>query len=342
MNVGSASTVATANVSANAVVNVNGANSVTAANVSGGQLNANFANAVSGPTTISGGTVSVADAGGLGLQQSTVTVNANNSLAYSGPSATLGGLAVSASFNLPSSTLSVGANGANTNFGGTMTGAGGLTKIGAGTLLLTNSNVYAGPTVVNAGTLKLNYGSGLAVNGFNNGTGWSVNTVAETTAAFNGGTLTLLDNSGPENRSAWYDIPVPTSGFSTSFIYTVGGAMVADGITFCLQADPRGLTALGGNGGNLGYNGITPSVAVPFNIDMYNATLNTNNPVSQSGFWTNGVLGSYITTGSVNIEFGDPIQVTLSYNGATQALTENLLDLAPSASARRLRPLWRT
>ena len=179
----------------------------------------------------------MADPAGLGLQQSTVTVNGNNNLAYSGPSAALGGLSGSGSFNLPNSTLSVGANGANTNFTGTMGGAGGLTKVGSGTLLLSNSNVYAGPTEVDAGTLKLTNGNGLAISGFNNGTGWSVNSYAEATPAFSGGTATLTDNifvSG-QARAIWYDTPVATNGFSTTFIYTVGGNKVADGITFCLQ-----------------------------------------------------------------------------------------------------------
>ena len=326
VNVGSASTVAAANVSGTAVVNVNGANSVTAANVSGsGLVNVNVANAVGGPTLISGGTVKVADAGGLGLQQSTVTVNGNNGLAYSGPSATLGGLAGSGSFNLPSSTLSVGANGANTNFGGTMGGAGGLAKVGSGTLLLSNSNVYAGPTDVNAGTLKLTNGNGLAVSGFNNGTGWTTNGFGGA-PAFSGGTLTLLDGGGPEARSAWYDFPVATGGFSASFIYTAHGT--ADGVTFCLQTDTRGLTAVGGNGGNLGYgngigtpsNQITPSMAVPFNI--YSAAGN----VSQTGLWFDGGVGTYVTTGTVNIASGDPIQVTLTYNAVNQTLAENLVD----------------
>ena len=123
-----------------------------------------------------------------------------------------------------------------------MGGAGGLTKVGSGTLLLSNSNVYAGPTEVDAGTLKLTNGNGLAISGFNNGTGWSVNSYAEATPAFSGGTATLTDNifvSG-QARAIWYDTPVATNGFSTTFIYTVGGNKVADGITFCLQTAGSG------------------------------------------------------------------------------------------------------
>ena len=68
---------------------------VAAVTVSGSAtVNIGAANSVSGATSISGGTVHVADPSGVGLQQSIVTVNSNNGLAFSGPSAVLGGLSV--------------------------------------------------------------------------------------------------------------------------------------------------------------------------------------------------------------------------------------------------------
>ena len=57
-------------------------------------------------------------------------------------------------------TLSVGANNTSTTFGGSLTGIGGLTKVGTGTLTLTNSNTYTGNTTISNGTLAL-IGAGL-------------------------------------------------------------------------------------------------------------------------------------------------------------------------------------
>jgi autotransporter-associated beta strand protein len=301
---------------------------VTAANVSGNALvNVSAANSVSGPSVISGGTVNVADPTGLGLQQSTVTVNSNNSLVFSHATATLGGLTGPGSFTLPSGVLRVGANSANTNYNGTLTGAGGLTKVGTGTLQLTSSNAYSGPTLVDTGTLKLASG----VTGFGGtGTGWTVNSNANPSTPFTNNVLTLTDNSpwpggtAPfETRTAWFDNQVPVGSFVASFVYTAGGNKAADGVTFCLQNAPAGLNALGGGGGNLAYNGITSSAAIPLNL--YPATSQTGATI-----WTGGALGTYQTTGSVNIASGDPIQVTLSYNGTN--LVENLLDLSNSAA----------
>jgi hypothetical protein len=57
----------------------------------------------------------------------------------------------------------------------------------------------------------------------------------------------------------------PEYRFSTFFQFKMGdtgGIAPADGMTFTLQTE--GATALGGTGGDLGYVGITPSIAVEF------------------------------------------------------------------------------
>jgi len=51
--------------------------------------------------------------------------------------------------------LSVGNNNASTTCSGRLSGPGSLTKIGSGTLTLSGTNTYTGPTMVSVGTLKL-------------------------------------------------------------------------------------------------------------------------------------------------------------------------------------------
>ena len=65
-----------------------------------------------------------------------------------------GPLALSNAASVPVA-LSVGNNNANTNFSGALGGPGSLTKIGSGTLNITSSQSYSGPTLVANGTLQL-------------------------------------------------------------------------------------------------------------------------------------------------------------------------------------------
>ena len=57
---------------------------------------------------------------------------------------------------LGSATLTTGNDNTSTIFSGTISGTGGLTKVGSGMLLLAGANSYAGPTNVNAGILNVN------------------------------------------------------------------------------------------------------------------------------------------------------------------------------------------
>ena len=75
-----------------------------------------------------------------------------------------GGLTGKGTFALEDSanaavTLEVGSNTlANSTFGGVLTGAGGLTKVGTSTFTLSGKNTYLGDTVINGGTLQLEAG----------------------------------------------------------------------------------------------------------------------------------------------------------------------------------------
>ena len=55
--------------------------------------------------------------------------------------------------------LTVGSDNNSTTFAGTISGAGGLTKAGAGVFTLSGSNTYAGNTQVNGGTLQIGNGT---------------------------------------------------------------------------------------------------------------------------------------------------------------------------------------
>ncbi|MCH2044213.1 MAG: PKD domain-containing protein, partial [Saprospiraceae bacterium] len=77
------------------------------------------------------------------------------------------------------------------------------------------------------------------------------------------------DISVPQAGAVWNLMPLDlTNGFDFEFCVYLGDkdANGADGICFVLQQD--GINALGGGGGNLGYDGITPSIG--FELDDFN------------------------------------------------------------------------
>ncbi len=120
--------------------------------------------------------------------------------------------------------------------------------------------------------------------------------------------------------------PQPISqGFTASFIYQetpgpgqFGIQSPADGIAFVLQNS--GVSVLDGEGGLLGYGGITPSVAVELNVYHLNSgpgtVLNTQGATGLTAV-LNGVGNTYNNTGPVSLASGDPIQVTVSFAAQT-------------------------
>ncbi|MCE9544995.1 MAG: autotransporter-associated beta strand repeat-containing protein [Planctomycetia bacterium] len=131
-------------------------------------------NSQTGDTRIAAGTLRVGNA--TALQASTVDMNTadSGSLSFSTgiTAATVKGLIGTRSVSLQTVssqavTLSVGNNNASSTYDGSLTGAGGLTKIGTGTMSLTASQTYNGATTVSGGVLKLVGTAAPPVTGYN-------------------------------------------------------------------------------------------------------------------------------------------------------------------------------
>jgi autotransporter-associated beta strand protein len=129
-----------------------------------GTLVLGSSNSYNGQTTITSGTVKLAQT--YAAQNSTVAVNVDNGLAFGTgiTAATIGGLSGSNLVNLINDdsnpvTLSVGNNNSSNTFSGVLSGAGGaLNKVGSGSLTLTASSSYTGSTTISSGTLQLGNG----------------------------------------------------------------------------------------------------------------------------------------------------------------------------------------
>jgi hypothetical protein len=157
-------------------------------------------------------------------------------------------------------------------------------------------------------------------------------------AKFNGSALQLTDSGTAEAGSAWYVVPVNVSSFTTNFTLQLTNPQ-ANGMTFTIQNQPPatsdnsilyvsgGPNALANNASGLGYSGSTgsggqiagllSSVAVKF--DLYTGSGDT------TGLYTNGADPSQnsidMSSSGLSLHSGNPLNVTLAYNGTTLAMT---------------------
>ena len=113
------------------------------------------ANTYTGGTIINAGTLRLGPGGSL-APTGALTVNAGGTFDLNSFNQTIGSLAGAGSVTLGAGTLTTGSDNTSTTFSGTISGTGGLTKIGAGTLVLTGNNPYSGATAVNGGRLTVN------------------------------------------------------------------------------------------------------------------------------------------------------------------------------------------
>ncbi|OPF94303.1 hypothetical protein I8G32_01726 [Rhodopseudomonas palustris] len=153
----------------------------------GGKLILNGRNTFSGGTIINAGTLQLANSNMLSATTA-ATVASGTTLDLGGFNQTIGSLAGAGSVALGAALLTTGADNSSTNFSGTMSGTGGLTKQGTGNLILSGTNDYTGPTTVNAGTLSVNGSIASAVTAASGGRLGGSGSVGSTTIA-SGGTL---------------------------------------------------------------------------------------------------------------------------------------------------------
>jgi len=118
------------------------------------------AHTYSGATTVAAGSVVLTGPGAALPSGSAVYVAGGATLDFSGLSQTIGSLGdfggSGGSVLMGAGSLTTGGNNATTTFSGVISGAGGLTKNGSGTMTLSGTNLYLGPTTVNAGGLVIN------------------------------------------------------------------------------------------------------------------------------------------------------------------------------------------
>jgi autotransporter-associated beta strand protein len=231
---------------------------------------------------------------------------------------TSGSIEGAGNYVLGANTLTTGSLNTSTQVDGVISGTGGgLTKVGTGTLTLTNLNSYTGATTVSGGTLAL---SGVGNIAFSSVV--TVNGTLDTTAVSNQTAITTLAGNGTVQMGGTYGLFIYNG--STEFagsikstglagIEIAGGTQTLSGVntyTNATQIDGLGTLALKGNGS------IANSLYVAFagagaTLDISQTTSGAS--VSQLfSFGANGVvaLGSKTLTITSNsgTAFGGVIQ----------------------------------
>ena len=236
----------------------------------------------------------------------------------------------------------------------------GLLAVAAGLLLVPAAladivGSPAGSGTKNAGTY-----------GFKNGDGWSIQGDEEGAGAgviptITGAAVQITTDVSDEHNSVFYlspqvvttDITGGTKGtWSASFIYQVGGTMLADGAAFVIQNNEANSNAFGLGGANsagtlnggsgLGFQGLDNAVAVCFCVySQSNPLVGSGGHPGECGIAYNSfALSSTLNPGGTypndptvtgnppfSISSGDPILVTLTYDQSTTTLTEDLMDM---------------
>jgi len=254
---------------------ISGAATLTKTNA--GTLTINTTNAYTGVTTLAGGVLEVPDLRPAGFNSPIGAASAasanlvfdGGTLRYTGGGATTDR---GATLNDAGGAIDVATPGVTLTLSGALTGSGGLTKAGPGTLSLAGANNYAGGTLVNQGALRLN-ASGVA----GTGTITNVNSTLLVASAISfgnplhfTGTCTVdLNNAGGNTalNGAWSgDATVNIINQQNSTrTFTVGGNGTGG-----YMWDFSGILNMGTNDGTLRFNDGGGS----FNLGSSNATFN--------------------------------------------------------------------
>ncbi|HWM67498.1 MAG TPA: chitobiase/beta-hexosaminidase C-terminal domain-containing protein [Steroidobacteraceae bacterium] len=193
----------------------------------------------------------------------------------------------------------------------------------------TPSTVASASYIINTGTGGGGGGTAPPVVNDPNGFPSAVNFTLLGGATVTGGALQLSDGGNFENRAIWYATPVNVQSFTTDFTFQITPASpnASDGFTFAIQN--MGLNSDGGIGGALGYQSITKSVAVKF--DLFS---NDGEGINSTGFYTNGAAPTVpsldLTSSGIDLHSGNVMHVHLTYDGTT--LTMTLTDTVTNAA----------
>ncbi len=149
-------------------------------------------------------------------------------------------------------------------------------------------------------------------------------------ASINGSALRLTGAQELVAGTAFYQSPLPLgadTSFVTSFQFQLTGGNAtagADGFTFALQNAANGVNTVGNEGGGLGIDGVSNSVAIKF--DTYQNPGDPND--NHVGIVVNGNVGAALNNRSAafDLNSGNVLTAWIEYNGFTNEMDVFLSD----------------
>jgi fibronectin-binding autotransporter adhesin len=263
----------------------------------------------------------------------------NNTVTMSGSRTLTGGTITLPAVSLGATTLTVSTSAANSVISGLISGTGGLTKAGAGTLTLNTANSYSGATTINTGTLKLGIANGIgsssAVTLANTaGASFDLNNFNDTIGSLagggnSGGNVSLGSatlSAGNNNTTTSYAGVISGSGGLTK---AGSGTLTLTGSNTFTGATTINLGSLGVGTNSLG-SGATQSSSITIAngasllLNFSNATFGNSNTITING------VGADITKGSLG---------TTNTNITTSVTLNNSIILGSNASLGGAGPL---
>jgi autotransporter-associated beta strand protein len=246
--------------------------------------------------------------GGVNINQGTVNVSAGNNLGATGNTITFGGgtLQFASSFSsVLSNPIVINAGGGTIDtqlgtdtIGSNITGAGSLTSVGTGSLILTGTNSYTGTTTINAGVLQI--GNSTAT-----GTAGAGNIIDNASLVYSltapAAVANVISGTGTLTQAG-------TSTLTVTGANQYGGATnVNSGILMVGSSNPNALgfgaitsgtpaTAIVNATGTLDLNGNSLNKSITLN----GGTL-TNSNNSTAASLSNGISGYVVTAGGSGI-----------------------------------------
>lgn len=201
-----------------------------------------------------------------------------------------GGGTTGGAVTLGSGTLTVG-NTTNTNFGGNISGTGGLTKVGTGTLTISGNNGYSGTTTISAGRLEYNSNAAMAL-GSNISLGGGTLAVGNTPTALSAGTLSMTSSSTIDLGGGTNSYSINFSGVGAPFTGTLtisnwsglaGKEIILPGLT----VDQLAQINFTSYGTGAKYDLASPNRIIPAGV--YETITSGSGFFTESSSWTNGV-----------------------------------------------------
>jgi filamentous hemagglutinin family protein len=279
-----------------------------------GTLTISGTHSYTGATTVS--------AGGLTTSGADQISDGSAVMVVSGATLTMGGsdtvASISGGGNIVNPyTLTVGGDSNSTSFTGVISGIGGVTKSGSGTLTLSGTNTYTGATTVSAGGLatsgadKISDSSAVSISSgatLTLGGAETVGSIAGSGSIVNGGYL--LTAGGDNSSTSYTGVMSGAGGFTKagSGSLTLSGANTYTGITTIsagtlsvsslanggsssnIGASSNAAVSLVFNGGTLAYTGAAQSTDRLFTLGVGGGTID-NSGSGALNFTNSGTLG---------------------------------------------------